>query len=701
MMPNQRFASFLRPTLLVVLAALSAASYAQTEPNAASAPNVQENGDLVSLNFNSVDIDAVVRAIGKITARNFVVDPRVKGTLNIVTNRPVPRSLTYSILLSALRLQGYAAVEAKGIVKILPEADAKMHAVPVDKGRSQQVTGDKLITEVFQIRHESAAQLVQVVRPLVTPNNTVSVYPGNNSLVVTDYAENIARIARIIESIDVPQGDVQIVPVRNASAVDLAAMLNKLFSENAGSAATAEPSMRVTILPDARSNSLLVRTENRARLQAVRSMAAQLDQAGATSNIRVIFLKNANAAKVAQTLRAALTGDSGGGAQTQSNSLSANNTSSTTSSTSSSTTNTSTTGNTPSFSSSSSASNVVGSGNIFADVANNALVITGPDVVYNNVRAVIDQLDRRPAQVYVEALIAEVSADKAAEYGIQWQGGVPKDGTTTAYGGTNFGTKGQNILNLAANPLAAASGMNFVVGSGPVTINGTQIFNINLLARFLESDARANILSTPSLMTVDNEEAKIVVGKNVPFITGTYSNTTGSSSTVNPFNTYERKDVGLTLKIKPQITEGGTIRMQIYQETSAIIDSTSSSTAGPSTTKRSVESTVITDDGSIIAIGGLVEDSYSGGVDKVPVLGDLPIIGGLFRYDTRKRVKTNLMVFLRPRVLRSADDNADVSLNRYNDMLEKQRNADTPRITMKDEGPTPTLQPVDSSTKPQ
>lgn len=696
MMPTLHIAALLRPLLFAALASMAMAGYAQ-EPAAPAGQQVQENGDLVSLNFNSVDIDAVVRAIGKIAKRNFVVDPRVKGTLNIVTNRPIPRALTYSILLSALRLQGYTAVESNGIVKILPEADAKMHALPVDKGRSQQQVGDKLITEIFQIKHESAAQLVQVIRPLVTPNNTVSVYPGNNSLVVTDYAENIQKIARIIESIDVPQGDVQVIPVRNASAVDLATTLNKLFSENAGGAA-AEPSMRVAILADARSNSLLVRAENRARLQAVRSMAAQLDQAGATSNIRVIFLKNANAAKVAQTLRAAMTGDSGGAAQTQT--ASTTTATSTNTNTGTNAANSMTGGTTPSFSGSNSGSNVVGGGNIFADVANNALIITGPDAVYNNVRAVIEQLDRRPAQVYVEALIAEVSADRAAEFGIQWQGGVPKDNSTTAYGGTNFGSGGQNILNLAQNPLAATSGMNFLVGAGPVTINGTKIFNLNLLARFLESDARANILSTPSLMTVDNEEAKIVVGRNVPFVTGTYSNTSGSSSTVSPFNTYERKDVGLTLKIKPQITEGGTIRMQIFQETSAVIDSTSSSSSGPSTTKRSVESTVITDDGSIIAIGGLVEDSYAGGVDKVPLLGDIPILGALFRYDTRKRVKTNLMVFLRPRVLRSADDSATLSQDRYEEILLKQRTADDPRYILKGEGPLPQLDAGFSPAKP-
>ncbi|WP_157288467.1 type II secretion system secretin GspD [Uliginosibacterium gangwonense] len=686
--------------LFMLLSGLCVTGQAQTPP-ASPPPANQENGNLVSLNFNSVDIDAVVKAIGKISGKNFVVDPRVKGTLNIVTNSPVPRSLTYSILLSALRLQGYAAIEANGIVTILPEADAKMHSVPVGKARTQ-TTGDKIVTEVFQIRHESASQLLQVIRPLVTPNNTVSVYPGNNSLIITDYAENLGRISKIIESIDVPPSDSLVIPVLHASAVDLAAMLNKLYSETAaGGGTSTEPSMKVSILADARSNSLLVRAENRSRMQAVRSMASQLDQAGATSNIRVIFLKNANAVKVAQTLRAVLSGDSGGNSSSSSStSLSGNNnsSSSSTSNNSSNSTNTSSSSMSTSggnFSQSGNNSNVVGSGNIFADVANNALVITGTDAIYNNIRAVIDELDRRQAQVYVEALIAEITSDRAAEYGIQWQSALPTNGSTTVYGGTNFGSAstGNNIIGLASSLATGsgtvAKGMNFIIGSGPVKINGTEIMNLNLLARLLESDANANILSTPSILTVDNEEAKIVVGKNVPFITGSYTTTSTTSST--PFQTYERKDVGLTLKIKPQITEGGSIRMQVYQEVSAVIDSTTTSTSGASTTKRSIESTVVVDNGSIIALGGLMQDSYSGSVEKVPLLGDLPFIGALFRYDTRSRSKTNLMIFLRPRVLRSAEDTAELSRSRYDQIIGVEKNADSPKALMRNEAPLPTL----------
>ncbi|HEX5127909.1 MAG TPA: type II secretion system secretin GspD [Rhodocyclaceae bacterium] len=633
-----------------------------------AAAETKENGDNVSLNFNNADIDAVVRAIGKISGKNFILDPRVKGTLNIVTNRPVPRSMTYSILLSALRLQGYAVIEGGGVVKIVPEADAKLHAVPVGKDRAAALAGDKIVTEVFQIKNESAAQLVQVVRPLVTPNNTVSVYPNNNSLVITDYAENIARIGRIIESIDVPQGDAQVLPIVNASAVDLAAMLNRLFADGAGQPVDA--SQRVTILADGHSNSLLIRSENRSRLQAVRSMAAQLDQPGAAGTVRVIYLKNADATKVAQTLRSALSGEAPPTTTTTSNTQSGSGANVATSATS-----TSTGGN--SF--------------VFADVPNNALIVTGPDAVYNSVRDVVDKLDRRPAQIYIEALIAEVTADKSNEFGIQWQSGIPTSGKTTVFGGTNFGAQGSgvNILSVAQNPANVSNGLNLAVGGGTITFNGTPILNIDALLHALNSDSRSNILSTPSLVTVDNEEAKIVVGQNVPFVTGTF--TTTSTTTSNPFQTIERKDVGLTLKIKPQITEGGTVRLLISQEVSAVLASTASNINGPTTTKRSLDSVVIADDGAIVALGGLIQDNSSTGVDKVPLLGDIPVLGSLFRYETKSRSKTNLLIFLRPVIIRNSDDAKRISEDRYDYMIGKQKTNDSPDNLMKGDTEFPQL----------
>lgn len=701
---------FARRLLAVCLATTVALPLAL--PAAPALANEAGTGETVSLNFVNAEIGAVIQAISRISGRNFVVDPRVKGTLNIVTARPVPRNLSYSILLSALRLQGYAAIEGQGVTKIVPEADAKLHAVPVGKGQGAG-GGDRLTTQVFTLHHESASQLVPVIRPLVSPNNTVTAYPGNNSLVVTDYAENIGRIARIIESIDVPQGDMRVINLKHASALDLAQTVNRLLNDTGSGNVGGTPgvggdaSQRVSVIGDPRTNSLLVRSENPSKLNAVRQLVANLDQPGAAGNIHVVYLKNAEATKVAQTLRAVLSGEAGNTGQGSTGSSTSGSSFAPTSTGSSSGTSTGSSsgvGSTSSFGSSNSSTSgtgmgATGNGIVQADPMSNALIITAPDAIYNNVRKVIDQLDRRRAQVYVEALITEVSTERAAEIGIQWQAG--KLGSTTAFGGTTFNSGGNNILNLATSLASSSStalpgnGLNLLLGSGTITVGGREIANLNMLARFLESDTKANILSTPNLVTLDNEEAKIVVGRNVPFVTGTYA-TTGNTATANPFTTVERRDVGLTLKVKPQISEGGTVRLQIYQEASSVIDSTATSTTGPTTTKRSIESTVLVDDGAMIALGGLVEDTYSGGQEKVPLLGDIPYLGQFFRYDSRKRGKTNLIVFLRPVILRDAASIQGISADRYNYVIGQQRANDRADALMRGETNPPQLPPPGS-----
>jgi len=313
-------------------------------------------------------------------------------------------------------------------------------------------------------------------------------------------------------------------------------------------------------------------------------------------------------------------------------------------------------------------------GIIQADPATNSLIITAPDAVYNDLRAALEKLDVRRAQVYVEALVAEITALKAAEFGIQWQDLNSAGSTNTTagtFGGTNFGTTGQNIIGIAANPGSAGHGLNIGVVKGVLTIPGVngQILNLGLLVRALETNNNANILSTPTLLTLDNEEARIVIGQNVPFITGQYA-VTGAATTPTPFQTIERRDVGLTLRIRPQISEGGAVRLQIFQEVSSIQDSTNA--AGVITNKRSVESTVLVDDGQIVVIGGLIQDTLTDGVEKVPVLGDIPGIGGLFRYKTRSHSKTNLMVFLRPTVLRDATRADPFTSERYDYILGEQ-----------------------------
>ncbi|MBS3998715.1 MAG: type II secretion system protein GspD, partial [Hydrogenophaga sp.] len=306
-----------------------------------------------------------------------------------------------------------------------------------------------------------------------------------------------------------------------------------------------------------------------------------------------------------------------------------------------------------------------------ADPATNALIITAPEPQYRQLRAVIDQLDARRAQVYVESLIAEVNADKAAEFGIQWQGPIGRSGDSLiGLLGTNFGTAAGNILNLAQGNTLPPPGLN--IGAVQRT-NG--VYVLGFLARFLQQTGQGNILSTPNLLTLDNEEAKIVIGQNVPFVTGQFTNTGSNEGSVNPFQTIERKDVGLTLRVKPQISENGTIKMVIYQEVSSVQASSVNSATGLITNKRTIESTVLVDDGAIVVLGGLLQDEYAGNEDKVPGLGDMPVLGRLFKSETRSRRKTNLMVFLRPVVVRDARETSNLALDRYELMRAVQKDA--------------------------
>jgi len=331
---------------------------------------------------------------------------------------------------------------------------------------------------------------------------------------------------------------------------------------------------------------------------------------------------------------------------------------------------------------------------IQADPATNSIIINAPDAIYNNLRAALDKLDVRRAQVYVEALIAEMTADKAAEFGVQWQtlSGAQKSGTN-AFGGTNFGGPGQNVLGIAANPALAGRGLNLGVINGLVTIPGVgEILNLNLLIRALESDNNANILSTPTLLTLDNEEARIIIGQNVPFITGSYA-VTGAATTPTPFQTIERRDVGLTLRVKPQISEGGSVRLQIYQEVSSVVDTILPNPAGVTTNKRAVESSVLVDDGQIVVIGGLIQDGVRETVEKVPFFGDIPLLGALFTYNSRSRSKTNLMVFLRPTVLRNAQRADAITAERYDYILGEQYKSQPPHSVPLPDLQAPTLPP--------
>ena len=376
----------------------------------------------VTLNFVNAEIDAVVRAVADITGRNFIVDPRVRGTINIVSARPVPRSLVYPTLLSALRLAGFTAIEGDGIVKIVPEADAKTQGGGVGSG-----SGDRLVTQVIVLRHESAAQLVNVLRPLITPNNTIAAFPGSNALVITDYASNLRRIERIVASLDLPSAaEPLLVQVKHASALDIVMLVNRLMNEApAPGGAAVDATQRVTLVADPRSNSVLVRSENPTRAARIRQLIEQLDTPGRPGgNLFIIYLKNADASRVAQTLRALLTGGDGGTAPTTPTSLAPTGAFSVGSAAPAAQPSpaAATTSSLPFTPSGASTGGFNANGvTVQADTANNALIIMAPEPIYNNLRAIVEKLDVRRAQVYVEALIVEVSADKAAELGIQWQ----------------------------------------------------------------------------------------------------------------------------------------------------------------------------------------------------------------------------------------------------------------------------------------
>ena len=641
------------------LGGVSSNSWAQPV-NPAEAP---KRGEPVTLNFVAADIEAVARTMAVITGRSVVVDPRVKGTITLTTDRPVTPSVAYSQFLAVLRLQGFTVVNTSGLDKIVPEADAKLQAGTVASGAqvsAGQLNGGQIATTIFKLRYENAANLLPVLRPLISPNNTINVNPGNNSLVITDYADNLNRLGRIIDALDVPNAtDVELIAIKNVSVSDIAPIINRLLDTSAGNAAApGDASYKTIVLAEPKSNSLIVRAANASKMAQVRSLVLSLDKPsligpnGAAGNIYVVYLKNAEAVKLAVVLRTALgaAGSAGATAVTAPTAIAAG----------------------ASAAVAPSAAPTTG-GFIQADPATNSLIITASEPQYRQIRAVIDQLDARRAQVYVESLIAEVNMDKAAEFGIQWQGPLGGKGDALiGLLGTNFGSganAGKNILALAGGKALPTPGLNLGVAARS---NG--VYFLGFLANFLQTSGAGNILSTPNLLTLDNEEAKIVIGQNVPFITGQFTNTGGGGGggSVNPFQTIERKDVGLTLRVKPQISENGTVKMAIFQEVSSVDPASVNAGSGLITNKRSIETNVLVDDGSVVVLGGLLQDEFAGNQSQVPGLGDVPVFGNLFKSESRARKKTNLMVFLRPVVVRDAASAATLSIDRYDLMRTNQ-----------------------------
>jgi general secretion pathway protein D len=659
----------------------------------------------VTLNFVNAEIEAVSRAIGTMLDRQIVVDPRVRGQITVTSEKAQPPQEAWRSYLAALRGMGFTVVENAGLLKVVPEAEAKLQAGTVSIG-APTLRGDQILTQIFRLNHENPNSLVAVLRPLISANNTINANPANGTLIITDYADNLQRLAKIIAALDQPAAsEVEVIPVKHALAADLAPLLQKLTEGGPGinvpgAANTAASATSIVVEP--RSNSLIVRTANPVRMNAVRSLIEKLDKpvagGGPAGNIWVVYLKNADAVKLAEVLRAAIasgtaatssasTGTSSGafgatGGVTASRPSPNINTAASISGTSAG--GTSSAATTPVAASAGPSTG----GQIQADPATNSLIISAPEPVYRQMRQVIDQLDTRRAQVYVETLIVKVDAEKAAEFGFQWQsllGSASTDSNVVAVGGTNFGSTG-NIIDLSLSGVASGGTSTSTTSASSLLGNGLNIgvfrkiggiYTLGALARFLETNTGANVLSTPNLVALDNEEAKIVIGSNVPFTTGSFTNTGTGNGAVNPFQTIERKDVGITLRIKSQIGEGGTVRMTVFQENSSL-------RAGGQqiTDKSSIETTVVVDDGSMMVLGGLLKDEYGDSENAVPVLGSIPILGNLFRNEGRKRTKSNLMLFLRPVVLRTPQQAEQMMVDRYDAIRAVQQNIPRPPSTL-------------------
>jgi general secretion pathway protein D len=662
--------------LTALTAAVLLAAPEHVWPQQGNAPAPRSRAP-VTVNFVNADIDAVTRAFAAMLDRPIVVDPRVRGQITVYSEQPQTVQQAYQSYQSALRGLGFAIIEAGGLLKVVPEADAKLQTGTVSVG-GVPAKGEQIITQIFPLRYENPNNLVAVLRPLIAPNNTINANPGSSSLIITDYADNLQRLGRIIAALDQPPGtDVDVIPLKHAVAADLAPLVQRLSDGAPGGAIPGVPGTggSLSVIPETRSNSLIVRAPNPSRLAQVKATIAQLDRpanlVGEGGGLWVVHLKNADAVKLATVVRAAfgaLSGGAGGGGGGGG----------TIPATPAAPAAPAAPGTSPQAAAPVTASAGPSTGGfIQADPSSNSLIITAPEPLYKQVRALIDQLDTRRAQVYIESMIVEVSGGDAADFGFQWQGLLGQSGDKFGVAtGTNFGGQG-NIIGItgaaaSGNPAAAAS----AIGQGlnvALLRNYGGVYSLAAILRALQSQTDTNVVSTPNLITLDNEEAKIVVGENVPFITGQFTQQGGA--TTNPFQTIERKDVGITLRIRPQIGENGAIRMTIFQEQSSVKTDVAAGTtnAGPSTTKRSIEGTVTVDDGQILVLGGLIEDRYQTTRSKVPFLGDLPIVGGLFRSESRERRRTNLMVFLRPVVMRDAESAVRLSTDRYEQMRGRQQ----------------------------
>ena len=583
----------------------------------------------VTLNFSDADLTAVVNSVSQITGKNFIIDPRVKGKVTVISSKPLNEDEVYNVFLSILQVHGFATVPTDNAIKIIPDASAKQDATPVDL-RPKRRDGDQLITRVILIKNVNATQLVPVLRPLVAQQGHLAAYADTNVLIISDRASNIERIEQIISQVDKKtDAEIEFVKLEHAFASEVVRLLTTLSANDPAQKKASVADVKFSA--DERTNSILLSGDKKERMK-YRLIIEELDQPVESSgNIHVVYLRYAEAVNLAKIL--GTVGNDVIKAQSKNAGTNSPDSSATL--------------------------------NIQPDEVSNALVITAPMSIFKSLRTVIQQLDIPRAQVHIEAIIAEVSVDTSNELGVQWIiDGSPADHPVLT---TNFAGSGTPITSLAGGA-AAAIGDGLTLGLGRV--NHPEL-NFITLIRALSGNADSNLLSTPSIVTLDNQEAQIVVGQNVPFVTGEFSSTSGSTAVANPFRTIERQDIGISLKVKPQINEGNTITLDIDQEVSNISGS-STGAVDLITNKRALKTVVQLEDGELLVLGGLIDEVLIDTQQKVPFLGDIPIIGGLFRSKSVTKNKRNLLVFIKANIIKDPLKARILSHSKYNFMRDEQ-----------------------------
>ena len=581
----------------------------------------------ITLNLKQADINAVITTVAEATGKNFIVDPRVKGKITIISSRPLDESQVYQVFLTILDVHGFTAVPSGKVIKILPDADAKHAGMPLEG------EGEEVITRIIEVKHVQASQLVPILRPLVPPQGHLAAHSGTNILIIADRASNIDRIMGIIDRIDEPSSsEIEVVNLQHASASEVVRVLTALDKGN-----KEKKTESTTLVADERTNTILMGGDKSDRLR-LKTIIAHLDTPSETvGNTHVIYLRYAQAKELVTVLTGV------GNVQAKG-------------------------GNRPKA-----AARQNTDFNIQADEASNALVITAAPDIFRSLENVIQKLDVRRAQVLVEAIIAEVSASKSSELGVNWAAGA---GSLDDIGRNPVGISnlGNNSISGIAGAIAAAESGNFPsLPAGATFALGkiTSGYSFAGIITALAGDGNANVLSTPNIVTMDNEEAEIFVGKEVSVPSGSFSSTGNNTGISNPFTTFKAKQVGIRLKVKPQINEGDAIKLEIDQA----VDAITAGNAGEAslvTSQRTIKTSVMVNDGEVVVLGGLITDDQQETTQKIPLLGDIPILGMLFRYKREVEDKTNLMVFLRPVILRDAAVTASVSGSKYNFMRAKQ-----------------------------